>query len=155
MPAIDPERVAMWPTIRSAYLLLRRAIASDLERERSFPLDEFELLVALMERRGRARMADLLAELAFTKSNLTRLVDRAEDADLVSRERDADDRRVVHVVATRFGRDEYRRVLPAYQRSVTRHVSAISDSDIHSLHRAMLRASERLRAAEEISFSRE
>jgi DNA-binding MarR family transcriptional regulator len=142
--SLDPERQRVWPSVRAASVLLERAIADDLVRERDFALSEFELLGALVARSGRARISDLGTDLCLAKSNTTRLVDRVEEDGLVERSRDEADARVVHVALTRFGREEYRRVLPSYQRSVKRHVSVLSDSDTTAVNRALGRLVDRL-----------
>jgi DNA-binding MarR family transcriptional regulator len=140
----DPDRVRIWPSVRTAYVLMERVIIDDLLRERAFGLAEFELLAVLIARAGTARTSDLCHDLAMSKSNFTRLVDRVEYDGLVARTRDANDARVVHVSITRDGRDEYRRVLPAYQRSVQRAVAVMSDSDVGAVNRSMSRVAERL-----------
>jgi DNA-binding MarR family transcriptional regulator len=147
MAATDPERVRVWPSVRAAYLLIEQVIIDDLLRERAFGLAEFELLAALIARAGSARTSDLCRDLVLAKSNMTRLVDRVEHDGLVARSRDVDDARVVHVAITRMGRDEYRRVLPAYQRSVQRAVVAMSDSDVGAVNRSLHRVAERLAEA--------
>jgi DNA-binding MarR family transcriptional regulator len=140
----DPERVRVWPNIRTAHARMERVINDDLIRERAFGLVEFELLATLIASSGSARTSDLCHALVMSKSNITRLVDRVEHDGLVRRTRDADDARVVHVAITRDGRDEYRRVLPAYQRSVQRALSVVSDSDVGAVNRSMHRVAEHL-----------
>jgi DNA-binding MarR family transcriptional regulator len=144
MATFDPERQRVWPNLRLAYLQVERAIREDLLRERAFDLGEFELLSMLASYGGKAPMTDLVTALVLSKSNLTRLVDRVEAEDLVRRERDTNDGRVVHIVLTKVGRETYRRVLPAYQRSLRRHAEAISDSDIVVVNRALTRTIDRL-----------
>jgi DNA-binding MarR family transcriptional regulator len=140
----DPERVRIWSSLRAAHALMEQVIIDDLLRERAVELVDFELLAKLIACGGTARTSDLCRELVMSKSNMSRLVDRVEYDGLVARSRDVEDTRVVHVAITRDGRDEYRRVLPAYQRSVQRAVAAISDSDIVAVNRSMHRVAERL-----------
>jgi DNA-binding MarR family transcriptional regulator len=142
--AFDPERQRVWTNLRLAYLHVERAIRDDLLRERAFDLADFELLAMLASQGGKSPMTDLVTALVLSKSNLTRLVDRVEADDLVRRERDVNDGRVVHVVLTSTGRETYRRVLPAYQRSVRRHAEVISDSDVAAVNRALTRTIDRL-----------
>jgi DNA-binding MarR family transcriptional regulator len=145
---IDPERVRIWRNIRTAHARMERVINDDLIRERAFGLVEFELLATLIASSGTARTSDLCHAMVMSKSNFSRLVDRVEYDGLISRSRDPDDARVVHVAITRDGRDEYRRVLPAYQRSVQRAVAVVSDSDVGAVNRSMHRVAERLGAAD-------
>jgi DNA-binding MarR family transcriptional regulator len=145
--ATDRERVRIWSSLRAAHALMERVISEDLLRERAVGLVDFELLAMLIVCGGTARTSDLCRDLVMSKSNMTRLIDRVEYDGLVARSRDVEDARVVHVAITRNGRAEYRRILPAYQRSVQRAVAAISDSDVVAVNRSMHRVAERLHEA--------
>jgi DNA-binding MarR family transcriptional regulator len=145
MATFDPERQRVWTNLRLAHIVVERAIRDDLIRERAFELEAFELLAMLASLGGKAPMTDLVEALMVSKSNLTRLVDRVEQDDLVRRSRDTNDGRVVHVALTTTGRAVYRQVLPAYQRSLRRHAEAISDSDVAVVNRALSRTIDRLK----------
>ena len=134
----DAGRIAAWGLFRRSHEQVVRAVDADLIRERNRALAEFDLLAALVAHGGRALMRTIGDDLGLSKSNVTRLTDRVEGEGLVERERDAIDGRVVHLRLTRAGREEFRRVLPAYQRALRiRFAALLTDSDVVALARAL------------------
>jgi DNA-binding MarR family transcriptional regulator len=61
-------------------------------------------VMSMLERHGPMTMSGIADALDVSLSNATGLVDRMEERELVGRERDAEDRRVVHVALTDKGR---------------------------------------------------
>jgi len=68
---------------------------------------------------GGLPFGEIGAKMMVTVSNLTGIVDRLEEKKLVSRERDENDRRVVHVVLTDKGAKLYKSTLPLFEKSVS------------------------------------
>ncbi len=66
----------------------------------------FPQLIALFRlyRHGSMTMSDLTARLGVTRGALTGLVDRLEEAGLMARHPDAEDRRVIHLALTAHAR---------------------------------------------------
>ena len=60
-----------------------------------------------------------------TVSNLTGIVDRLEEKKLVSRKRDENDRRVVHVVLTERGVKLYKNAIPLFEKSIAQIFSSL------------------------------
>ncbi|HET7495878.1 MAG TPA: MarR family transcriptional regulator [Candidatus Limnocylindrales bacterium] len=85
-----------------------RMADSDMVQHDGFPLTWFDVLSRLADA-GPAglRMQELEEVALFTRSGLTRLVDRIEAAGLVRREPVPGDRRGVRVVLTAAGRQRY------------------------------------------------
>jgi DNA-binding MarR family transcriptional regulator len=71
--------------------------------------------------RERRRMGDLARALLLSKSGLTRLVDKIEEAGLVRRSAIPGDRRSVHIQLTPAGRRLIKRAIPVVRRSVDMH----------------------------------
>ena len=67
---------------------------------------------------GRLPFGEIGAKMMVTVSNLTGIVDRLEEKKLVVRQRDATDRRVVHVVLTDKGAKLYKSTIPLFEKSV-------------------------------------
>ena len=67
---------------------------------------------------GGLPFGEIGAKMMVTVSNLTGIVDRLEDKKLVSRKRDENDRRVVHVVLTDKGAKLYKTAIPVFEKSV-------------------------------------
>jgi len=68
---------------------------------------------------GGLPFGEIGAKMMVTVSNLTGIVDRLEEKQLVSRKRDENDRRVVHVVLTDKGAKLYKSTLPLFEKSVS------------------------------------
>lgn len=69
---------------------------------------------------GRLRMQELQRQSLFTRSGMTRLVDRVEQAGLVTRERVPGDRRGVSVLITSAG-------IQLYEEAMRRHVQDLAE----------------------------
>lgn len=67
---------------------------------------------------GRLRMHELAERTVLSRSNLTRLADRLEQAGLLAREPSPDDRRGYFCVLTRQGRDMRRKMWPVYSAQI-------------------------------------
>jgi DNA-binding MarR family transcriptional regulator len=69
------------------------------------------------------------AKMMVTVSNLTGIVDRLERKGLVVRERDAADRRVVHVRLTGKGGDVFRETVAAFEERVARIFASLTQAE--------------------------
>ena len=87
---------------------------------------------------GGLPFGEIGAKLMVTVSNLTGIVDRLEEKKLVSRKRDENDRRVVHVVLTDKGAKLYTTTLPLFEKSVA-EIFASLDSPRQKELSALLR----------------
>jgi DNA-binding MarR family transcriptional regulator len=68
-------------------------------------------------------MSDLAQSVLISRSGLTRLVDRMEDAGLVRRERSPADKRGSEAVLTDHGRARLRKTAPTHLRGIEQHFS--------------------------------
>ena len=64
------------------------------------------------------RMSELADKVVLSRSNLTRLIDRLEEAGLVKRERSEEDRRGAFAVLTDDGKAMRRRMWPVYAKAI-------------------------------------
>src|SRR5260221_3411177 len=69
---------------------------------------------------GKLRMHELARRIVLSRSNLTRLADRLEDARLIEREDTPHDRRGYHCVITRAGLAMRRKMWPIYKAEIER-----------------------------------
>lgn len=105
------------------------------------PLAWYDLLWELEKADGgRLRMHLLADRLVISRSNVTRLADRMQQASLVRRELCGDDRRGYHCVLTPAGRAMRRRMWPVYRTVIERSFgAALSDPEAASMVRALER----------------
>ncbi len=125
----DERGLTAWLAVLQAQAAVVERLEGTLEREAGISLAWFEVLLHLSgDPEGRLRMADLARSLIVSKSGVTRLVDRMEEAGMVRRGSCAEDRRVTYTVITAAGRAALARSLPVHHRAVadlfTRHLNA-------------------------------
>jgi DNA-binding MarR family transcriptional regulator len=87
---------------------------------------------------GGLPFGEIGAKMMVTVSNLTGIVDRLEEKKLVSRKRDENDRRVVHVVLTDKGAKLYKSTLPLFEKSAA-EIFTVLDSAQQKELSALLR----------------
>jgi DNA-binding MarR family transcriptional regulator len=85
-------------------------------------LNVLELLLA----RDRMKPSDFIEFLTTTPAAITTLLDRMEKAELITRERDEKDRRIVWVHVSEKGRSEWERGIQIRERFLQSYLSRIS-----------------------------
>lgn len=131
----DAARMAAWRALLEAHAAVTDLLERELEQERGLPLSKFEVLLKLAEApEGRMRMLELAQSVLLSKSGLSRLVDRMEEAELVRRERCPSDRRGAYAVLTEEGRRVLRRAAPVHLRGIQEHfASHLADDEVRVL----------------------
>ena len=107
------ETVAAWAQLMRAQRLSLSLVERKLKEAGLPPLDWYDLLLEL-ERAGPLRPRDLQARLLLAQSNLSRLLDRMEDARLVARESCREDGRGLFVRITLSGKVARKKIWPVY-----------------------------------------
>jgi DNA-binding MarR family transcriptional regulator len=131
----DSARLAAWRALLEAHAAVTDLLERELEQERGLPLSKFEVLLKLAEAPGgRMRMLELAQSVLLSKSGLSRLVDRMEEAELVRRERCPSDRRGAYAVLTDEGRAVLRRAAPVHLRGIQEHFTRhLADDEVQVL----------------------
>jgi DNA-binding MarR family transcriptional regulator len=122
--------------------LSHKKIEEDLEKLGLTP-PQFCVLATIGYASG-LPFGEIGAKMMVTVSNLTGIVDRLEEKKLVSRKRDENDRRVVHVVLTEKGGKIYKTTIPLFEKSVSYLFSALDkpqQKDLSALLRKLNRVS--------------
>jgi DNA-binding MarR family transcriptional regulator len=132
------SRLAVWRRFLETHAVVVGALEAELLAARDLPLAWYDVLVALSEApRRRLRMQDLARRVLFSRSGLTRLVDRMVAAGLVVRKRCEDDRRGTFAVLTPAGARVLRDASGVHLRGVRSHFDAhLDDADVDALDRA-------------------
>jgi DNA-binding MarR family transcriptional regulator len=130
----DP-RAHAWAVLLTAHARLVERIEADLAAAGLPPLGWYDVLWALETADGRQlRMHELAEHVVLSRSNLTRLADRLEDAGLIERVAAAEDRRGAYCVISAAGRALRKRMWPVYQAAVERYFGAhVSDKEASQL----------------------
>jgi DNA-binding MarR family transcriptional regulator len=137
--SLDEDRLSAWQAFLRAHATIRAVLEDELLAERGLALTVYDVLVQLSDApEGRLRMQELASRLLFSRSGVTRLVDRMEREDLVRREPCLDDRRGTFAVITDPGRRRLRDASGVHLRGVIEHFgSPLDDHDVVALRRAM------------------
>ena len=109
-----------WRGVLFANAKVLRVAERDLMEREGFPLTWLDVMAQLYDSGEGLRMQELEGRLLFTRSGLTRLVDRIEAAGLVRREAVPGDRRGVRVVLTAEGRRRHAQAFADHLRLVER-----------------------------------
>ena len=104
-----------WALFLTAHSVLVGKMESVLKTANLPPLEWYDVLWALERAPGhRLRMHELAHLVVLSRSNLTRLVDRLEDARLVEREPSDDDKRGAYCVLKPAGSALGKKMWPVY-----------------------------------------
>ena len=119
---LTAREMTAWRTYIETYADLAHAIERDLG-EHGLTLGDYQVLVHLSEAAERSmRMCDLAEQLQLSPSGLTRRLDGLVRAGLVTREPNADDRRVMLARLTPAGFATLEAAAPDHVASVRRHL---------------------------------
>ncbi|HKN52019.1 MAG TPA: MarR family transcriptional regulator [Amycolatopsis sp.] len=120
---LNETEMAAWRSYIVATLRLRQRLHRELSERHDVSLADYEVLVCLdIEPREPRRMSDLAELLGSTKSRLSHQIARLEDADLVSRTRDTDDKRGIVVELTDAGSALLSTAAPTHVEGVREHL---------------------------------
>jgi len=137
-----------WAVLLTAHATLIEKIETALAEAKLPPLGWYDVLWELEKAEGgKLRMHELARRIVLSRSNLTRLADRLEDAKLIEREDTPHDRRGYHCVITRAGLAMRRKMWPVYKAEIERLFSKhITAEEARTIGDALARA---VRAARE------
>jgi DNA-binding MarR family transcriptional regulator len=116
---LETSKGSVWPLFLTAHAVLVERIESRLALAGLPSLGWYDVLWGLERAPGqRLRMSELADKVVLSRSNLTRLVDRLEDAGLVERERSEEDRRGAYAVLTASGKAVRKSMWPVYAQGI-------------------------------------
>ena len=101
------EKVQLFGLLLETNARLSRSLGLELEAECELPLAWFDVLLQLRRSPvGRLKMNEIADAIVHSSGGTTRLVDRIEEAGLVSRQSCPSDRRAIHVAITDAGNEK-------------------------------------------------
>ena len=123
----DPKGHA-WAVWLTAHATLLGRIGVALAEAKLPPLEWYDVLWELDKAEGgKLRMRELAQRIVLSRSNLTRLADRLEDAGLIERVDSPEDGRGYDCAITRAGRAMRKRMWPVYKSEIdslfSRHIT--------------------------------
>ena len=128
-----------WGAFLAAHAALEPILNRELEAACGLPLRWFDVLTQLHATpRKRLSMTELAKAVLLSKSGLTRLVDRIEEAGLVQRVSAPGDRRSLLIVLTPSGEQTLKRAAPIHEDGIRRHFAAyITDNEAAAVESAL------------------
>ncbi len=131
MQKLDELHLSAWRNFITAHARLIDRIDHELTDAGCVPLHWYDVLIELAEApQRRLRMTDLARKVVLSKSGLTRLVDKLENAGLLKRQSAATDGRGAFAVLTDEGLAELRKAWPVYARGIQTHFAQhLSDDE--------------------------
>ena len=135
-PFFAAYTTSLWVRFLRFGLQSHKKLENDLEKVGLTP-PQFYVL-ATIGYAGGLPFGEIGAKMMVTVSNLTGIVDRLEIKKLVSRKRDENDRRVVHVVLTDRGAKFYKSAIPVFETSVAEIFATLDPTEQKELS-ALLR----------------
>ena len=140
MTAVRGERLGAWVNLLQVNQVVDRAVEQRLKESEDLTLAEFEVLARLSAAPDRRlKMVDIAGLLLASKSGITRIVDRLEEAGLVEREIPPENRRIVYAQLVPAGVDTFCRARSVFNDAVEESFSQyLSDEEVASL-RGVLR----------------
>ncbi len=140
------EQLVVWRTFLEAAYALIDILDAELQDERGISLRWYDVLVHLEEAEHGIRMNELAGRILASKSGLTRVIDRMEEAGLVERRRPAGDRRVIEIVMTPSGQRALRSARSVHRRGINEHFAQhLTRRDFDSLSRALEKVRDHVR----------
>jgi len=137
-----------WSLFLTAHAVLVAEVEARLAAAGLPPLAWYDALWALERAEGqRLRLSEFERWMVISRSNITRLVDRLQDAGLVERERSAEDGRGAYAVLTAEGRRVRRRMWTVYGPAIDERFAAPLGAAAEPLAEAMRRLIDAHRAA--------
>jgi DNA-binding MarR family transcriptional regulator len=134
---LTPERLRAWRLFFESALALLDMLDSDAESSLGIPMQFYDVLVHLEETPDGLRMNELADKILYSKSGLTRVVDRMEKAGLVRRHVPANDRRSVFVLQTAKGRKTMEEARARHHQWIDENFSGLlANNDIRAITRA-------------------
>ena len=143
---LDDGEQHSWRALMMGITLLEERLDDDLRREFGMSLTEYEVLVRLSERPGRAmRMAQLADAMAHSRSRITHTIARMEAAGYVVRGTTPEDGRGVVATMTETGYELLVKAAPCHVESVLRNlVDLVPAADFAAVGRVFDRVADHL-----------
>lgn len=127
---VPPAQLGAWRALLESHARLTELLESELRTEHDLPLTWYDVLLQLNEAPDRRlRMQELADRVLLSKSGLTRLIDRMEQAGLVARLACPSDRRGTFAELSAAGRARLRETAPTHLQGVKEHVADLLDDD--------------------------
>ena len=141
-----PEQLAVWRVFLECAYALIDILDDELQAGGEMNLRWYDVLVNLEEAQQPVRMNEIASRILASKSGLTRVIDRMEEAGLVERQRPPDDRRAVEIVMTAKGAEALAAARLVHRNGIYEHFARhLGDEDFTALHDVLVNVHDHVR----------
>src|SRR2546425_8130890 len=127
-----------WTALLRAHARLMRRLETDLDKETSLALADFDVLAQLAVAGGELRMTELADRALISRSGMTRRVARLVEVGLVRRANADGDARGVVVALTKSGVARLTETAPVHARAIAElFIARLDDQELAVLERAL------------------
>jgi DNA-binding MarR family transcriptional regulator len=144
----SPQRkqLVVWRTFLEAAFALIDILDAELQEGRDISLRWYDVLVHLEEAEHGIPMNELASRILASKSGLTRVIDRMEEAGLVERRRHSEDRRVIEIIMTPDGQRALTSARSVHRRGINEHFAQhLNKRDFDALSQALEKVRDHVR----------
>jgi DNA-binding MarR family transcriptional regulator len=103
----------------------------------SFNRDSQSALLSVLLRNGPTKMSDIGRILKVTKPNVTFLVDKLEEQELILRKHDENDRRIIKICLTESGRKAIEEQKSELQKRIIKKFDLLTEQDLLALKNSL------------------
>lgn len=135
MPQERPPQTKVWIALDRVHSLMSRRIHATMT-DHDVTLPQYKVLRLLLEE-GQMTANVLSGHMGVTPGNLTGVVDRLESAGLVSRQRDPQDRRCIHVSLTEAGQARAQAIIPSIRGRVQSLFAALDPAAFEAFQHSL------------------
>jgi DNA-binding MarR family transcriptional regulator len=141
MTQLDVARNSLWRLFLTVHTRLVEQVEQDLKQAGLPPFEWYDVLLALKQAPDqRLRLSKLAEVLLVNRTNVTRLADRLEKADLIRRETCKDDRRGAFAVLTEAGLNMQQKMWKVYSQSIQEYFARhLEDEEVKVMMIALQR----------------
>jgi DNA-binding MarR family transcriptional regulator len=138
---LDQLRNSVWRLFITANVRLLALIEAKFVDAGLPPMEWYDVLLTLKEAPDyRLRLSELADQVLLSRSNLTRLIDRLEKANLLSREPCPNDRRGMFAVLSEAGLAMQSRMWAVYSEGIAEYFAChLDDEEVKVLQRVLQR----------------
>tara|TARA_A100001011_G_scaffold396778_1_gene495683 strand:- start:2236 stop:2775 length:540 start_codon:yes stop_codon:yes gene_type:complete len=149
----DDEQLDLriWIRLLTCTHLIEKRVRKNLRDSFNTTLPRFDALVQIDRTPDGQPMRELSNRMMVTNGNITPLVDRLVNEDLIKRDPSSEDRRVQHISLTQNGKEAVDEMIPAHSSWVNNLMSNMGRNQASDLLTLLGELKESILAAEEIS----
>mgnify|MGYP001026018559 FL=1 len=145
----------IWIRLLTCTHLIEKRVRKNLRDSFNTTLPRFDALVQINRTPDGQPMRELSNRMMVTNGNITPLVDRLVNEDLIKRDPSSDDRRVQHVSLTQNGKEALEEMIPAHSSWVNNLMSNMRRDRAGDLLNLLGDLKESILAAEDIDVKTE